>query len=76
MTDKDLSLKYINNKIKRPTFLKKEHFREGNVLFYSYDPQDDKSPYDKNPLIIVISVTRKHILGVNLHWCPDRKSVV
>lgn len=64
------SLKYIKNKITRNVFLKKEHFRPGNMLFYSYNPKDQDSPYDKNPLILVIGVTRKHVLGINFHWCP------
>ena len=64
------SLAFIKQKIKKPIFLTSKEFKPGNMLFYSYNPKDDKSPYDRNPLIFVISVSKKHILGINLHWAP------
>lgn len=66
----DLSLKYIKGKIKRNKFLKNSDFTPGNLVFYAYNPKDDKSPYDKNPLSLIIWNTRTHILGINFHWAP------
>lgn len=68
--NEEISLKYIKNKIKKNVFLSKKEFTPGNMLFYSYNPKDTDSPYDKNPLILVIKVTAKHILGINFHWAP------
>ena len=64
------SLKYMKNKITRNVFLKKEHLRPGTMLFYSYNPKDQESPYDKTPLVIVIATNSQHMLGINLHWAP------
>ena len=65
-----LSLKYAKDKIRKRETLKIEHLVSGNMLFFSYKPQDDESPYDKNPLILIIKATSKHVLGINFHWCP------
>lgn len=65
-----LSLKYMKNKITRSVFLKKKYLSPGTMLFYSYNPKDQDSPYDKTPLVIVIAANSKHMLGINLHWAP------
>lgn len=65
-----VSLKYMKNKISRNIFLKREHFTPGTMLFYSYNPKDQDSPYDKTPLILVIASNKTHLLGINFHWAP------
>lgn len=64
------SLNYIKDKIKRPKFLNTKDFVPGKMVFFSYNPKDQESPYDKTPLIFVVWATKKHVLGLNLHWAP------
>lgn len=71
LTDSEqASLKYMKNKIVRNEYMKKSHLTPGTMLFYTYNPKDQKSPYDRTPLILVIAKSSKHVLGINFHWAP------
>lgn len=47
---------------------------EGRMVYYAYKAKyDGVLPYwDRFPLIIVLSETNKHILGLNLHYLPPK----
>lgn len=40
----------------------------GSILLYDYDPKDKSQVYDYRPLIIVMNISKKYVLGCNLHW--------
>ena len=47
-----------------------KYFYPGQMIFFSYDAKDKKSPFDKNPMIIVLRTGKKYTLGLNFHWTP------
>lgn len=50
---------------------KKLHeFKAGLVFLGSYDAKDKKKAYDKRPLVLILRVKGKHVLGLNFHWIP------
>ena len=54
----------------KPTSLKSSDFKQGSLVLFNYSPKDDESPYDKNPLVLILKINSKHVLGLNFHWCP------
>ncbi len=49
---------------------KDSDFQMGQMLFYSYNAKDKEQNFDRTPLVIVLWSNSKHVLGLNLHWCP------
>lgn len=65
-----LAAKYLNDKIKKTElFNPKIHCQSGNMLFFTYNPKLNE-PYDKYPLVLVISDKNDKFLGINFHWAP------
>ena len=54
----------------RPTHraLRTDNKREGKILWFAYDPKDKTHIWDRKPLILVLSITKRHVLGINFHW--------
>ena len=62
------SKKRANEYLKRG---KKMHdFKAGLVFLGSYSAKDKKKAYDKRPLVLILRVNGKHVLGLNFHWIP------
>ena len=45
-------------------------FKPGTIFLGRYDAKDKKQVYDKRPLVIILKVRGKYILGLNFHWIP------
>lgn len=55
---------------KRAVNLKTTHMRFCNMIFYRYMAKDKMKPFDRTPMILTLSASSTHLLGLNLHWCP------
>lgn len=55
---------------KRAVNLKTTHMKFCNMIFYRYMAKDKTKPFDRTPMILTLSASSTHLLGLNLHWCP------
>lgn len=64
----------------RPTHraLRTDNKREGKIIWFEYDPKDTTNIWDRRPLVLVLSINKTHMLGINLHWVNmhDRQVLV
>jgi len=42
----------------------------GNLIFTFYDAKDKSRTYDRTPLILILRINNRHLLGLNFHWVP------
>ena len=55
---------------KRAVNLKSNHMKFCNMIFYRYMAKDKSKPFDRTPMVLTLSASGTHMLGLNLHWCP------
>ena len=72
----EVSYQFLMERVRHNKPFRKEDLRNGKMILAAYSPKDNKSPYDKNPLILIIYRTSRHILGLNLHWLPPKGRVL
>ena len=59
----------LENKVDISGFWGARKLHAGGILFFEYDAKaKDKIIFDKYPLVLVLKVSRNHMLGVNFHW--------
>ena len=56
--------------VKKPKTLKPFDFQPGQIIMYSYNAKDKKSPYDATPMAMILGRNKKHTLALNWHWIP------
>lgn len=60
----------IQNLYKSAVRLRDKYVVPGYTLVYKYDAKDKSKMYDRRPMVLVLSVSRTHMLGLNFHWIP------
>jgi hypothetical protein len=64
--------KMMKELIDKPKSFKPNDFKPGKILMYIYRPKDDKNPYDRNPLVMVLGRSRKYTLAWSINWTPPK----
>lgn len=58
--------------------LRTDNKREGKIIWFEYSPKDTKNIWDRRPLVLVLSISKTYLLGINLHWISlhDRQVLI
>jgi len=60
----------VKHLAKKPKILKASDFQPGQIIMYSYNAKDKKSPYDATPMAMILGRNSRHTLALNWHWIP------
>lgn len=68
----------LNNLKPMARCLRTDNKREGKIIWFEYDPKDTKHIWDRRPMILVLGINKRYVLGINLHWIPmkDRLALI
>ena len=58
----------LKNKVSITGFLGSRKLKEGGILFFEYKAKNQDQIFDRYPLVLILRVSRNHMLGVNFHW--------
>lgn len=68
--DRQQSAAQIRKFLKSLVKFDSSSFTPGNLLIYRYNAKDKTKIWDKRPMVLVLAVSRRHLLGLNFHWIP------
>jgi hypothetical protein len=67
----------IASTIRAEAALRGNHFYNGGLYFFYYDPKTkaDLPYYDRFPLVLVLDIQKDGFMGLNLHYLPIRQRI-
>ena len=73
--DKEMSVKDSINFVRKLFQTSKKPLRDlspGDLITFSYNAKDKTRVFDRTPMVLILGVNSKYVLGINFHWCPLR----
>lgn len=66
---------YQRELLSKPKKLRRGNFIPGNLIYCSYNAQDQEQTFDRTPLVLILGVSGRYVLGLNFHWLPYQKRI-
>ena len=64
------SIAMVKALLKKKRLLSKVELKPGHLIFSHYNAKDKENTYDQTPLVLILKINKRHILGLNFHWIP------